>query len=120
MAAMGFCPSGRLFEAAACATPVITDWWEGLDSFFEPGREILIARSADEVTAALDLDTEERRQIGRRGRERALAHHSAQVRAGELVKIVRDYVGDRARGRTRQPHAAAGILERAASGRQPS
>ncbi len=43
MAAMGYCPSGRLFEAAACGTAVLSDWWTGLDSFFEPGAEILIA-----------------------------------------------------------------------------
>jgi spore maturation protein CgeB len=120
MAAMGFCPSGRLFEAAACGTPVVTDDWEGLDTFFEPGREILVARSADDVTAALDLDGETRRQIGRRARERTLAQHSAQVRAAELVQIVREHVGNRAGGRTGQPHAAAGVFERAAAGRQPS
>jgi spore maturation protein CgeB len=120
MAAMGFCPSGRLFEAAACGTPVVTDCWEGLETFFEPGREILVARDADDVTAALDLDSDERRQIGRRARERALSQHSAQVRAGELVKIVRDYVGDRSGGRSGQPHAAAGVFQRTAAGRQPS
>ena len=43
MAAMGWCPSGRLFEAAACGAAVLSDWWEGLDAFFEPGREILVA-----------------------------------------------------------------------------
>jgi spore maturation protein CgeB len=120
MAAMGFCPPGRLFEAAACGTPVVTDCWEGLETFFEPGREILVARDADDVTAALDLDSDERRQIGRRARERALSQHSAQVRAGELVKIVRDYVGDRSGGRSGQPHAAAGVFQRTAAGRQPS
>src|SRR5699024_4572270 len=49
MIATGFAPSVRLFEAAACATPVISDWWEGLDTFFEPGREILISRSPEET-----------------------------------------------------------------------
>ena len=44
MARMGWCPSGRLFEAAACGAPILSDWWEGLDAFFEPGREILVAR----------------------------------------------------------------------------
>ena len=42
MAEMGWCPSGRLFEAAACGAPMLTDAWEGLDAFFEPGREILV------------------------------------------------------------------------------
>jgi spore maturation protein CgeB len=120
MAAMGFCPSGRLFEAAACGTPVVTDWWEGLDYFFEPGTEIIVAREAEDTIAALDLDPDTRRRIGRRARERALTHHSAQVRAAELVKIVRDHVGNRSGGRTGQPHAAAGFFEGAASRRQPA
>jgi spore maturation protein CgeB len=120
MAAMGFCPSGRLFEAAACGTPVVTDWWEGLDTFFEPGREILVARGADDVTAALDLDGETRRQIGRRARERTLAHHSAQARADQLVQIVRDHVGDHSGRGAGQSHAAVGVFQRTAPGRQPS
>jgi spore maturation protein CgeB len=119
MAAMGSCPSGRLFEAAACGTPVVTDWWEGLDQFFEPGREILVARSADDVTAALDLDPEERRRIGCRARQRALAEHSAQVRANELVTIVRDHVGHHSGGGAGQSHAAARVFEGTAAGRQP-
>src|SRR5438045_2945372 len=53
MREMGWCPSGRLFEAAACGVPVISDWWEGLHEFFEPGSEILIASSTDEVVTAL-------------------------------------------------------------------
>ena len=53
MAAMGWCPSGRLFEAAACGAAVLSDTWEGLDQFFEPGREILTAGSADEAIDAL-------------------------------------------------------------------
>ena len=44
MAAMGYCPSGRLFEAAACGAPILSDGWEGLERFFRPGIEILIAR----------------------------------------------------------------------------
>ena len=44
MVRAGWSPSVRLFEAAACGVPVMSDWWEGLDAFFEPGREILIAR----------------------------------------------------------------------------
>jgi spore maturation protein CgeB len=118
MAAMGFCPSGRLFEAAACGTPVVTDCWEGLETFFEPGREVIVVRDTDDVTAALDLDGEERRQIGQRARQRALAQHTAQVRAAELVKIVRKHVGSHPGGRPGKPDAAAGVLERTAAGRQ--
>src|SRR3954470_18344581 len=59
MAEMGYCPSGRLFEAAACGTPILSDWWEGLDQFFESGREILLARTTDEAVAALEMSPEE-------------------------------------------------------------
>ncbi len=46
MARMGYAPSGRLFEAAACGTPIVSDWWEGFDQFFEPGKEIFsVSRS---------------------------------------------------------------------------
>ncbi|HVT06764.1 MAG TPA: glycosyltransferase, partial [Polyangia bacterium] len=55
MAAMGYCPSGRLFEAAACGATLISDVWEGLDAFFTPGEELLPARGPDDVLAALEL-----------------------------------------------------------------
>lgn len=85
---LGHCPSARLFEAAACAMPVICDWWRGLDEFFEPGRELLVVRNADDVLAALDLDDAELRRIGRNARERALACHTAGHRAQELIALV--------------------------------
>ncbi|HEU4960459.1 MAG TPA: glycosyltransferase [Sphingomonas sp.] len=89
MAAMGWCPSGRLFEAAACGTPVLSDWWEGLDAFFAPGSEILIAGDADAAVAALDRPAEELAGIGRAARERVLAEHRSDHRARELVELVR-------------------------------
>jgi spore maturation protein CgeB len=85
MARMGWCPSGRLFEAAACGAPIITDWWEGLDAFFEPGREIFVARSTEDVLAALALPATERDAIARRARERVLAEHTATQRAREMI-----------------------------------
>lgn len=88
MARMGWCPSPRLFEAAACAVPVITDWWEGIDAFFEPGSEIVIARTGEDVAAALDMGEGARTRMGRRARERALDEHSAEARAGELVSAL--------------------------------
>jgi spore maturation protein CgeB len=88
MAEMGFCPSGRLFEAAACGTAIVSDWWEGLDGFFTPGEEILIAHDTDAAVAALDLSDLERSAIGRRGRERALDCHTAAIRARELEKAI--------------------------------
>lgn len=85
MARMGYCPSGRLFEAAACGVPVLSDDWEGLERFFEPGREILVARSSEEAIAALDLEREELRRIGERARERTLAEHTAERRARAML-----------------------------------
>jgi spore maturation protein CgeB len=84
MAEMGYCPSGRLFEAAACGTPILSDWWEGLDLFFEPGREILVARDTDDAIAAMQLPEPELARIAQRARERTLAEHTAERRAQDL------------------------------------
>ena len=88
MAESGWCPSGRLFEAASCAAPVLSDWWEGLPSFFEPGNEILVVRSTEDVLAAIDLSDAELTRIGEAARERALADHTAERRAAELVELI--------------------------------
>lgn len=88
MAAMGWCPSGRLFEAAACGVPVLTDWWEGFDAFFAPGNEMLAARTTDEALAALALGSAELAAVARRARERTLAEHTAARRAAELVAAI--------------------------------
>ncbi len=91
MVAAGYAPSVRLFEAAACATPVVSDWWEGLDTFFVPGEEILIARSSEEALAVLrETPDPERRRIGERARQRVLAAHTAAHRADELAGYVRE------------------------------
>jgi spore maturation protein CgeB len=84
MAETGFCPSGRLFEAAACGAPILTDSWPGLEQFFEPGREILTASTTAEAMDALERSPEELRRIARLARERTLAEHSADARAAEL------------------------------------
>jgi spore maturation protein CgeB len=86
MAEMGWCPSGRLFEAAACGAAILTDDWDGLDAFFEPGREILVARSGDDTIAALGLSMIERREIAEAGRERVLAEHTSDRRAITMEK----------------------------------
>jgi spore maturation protein CgeB len=91
MIAAGYSPSVRLFEAAACGVPIISDPWEGLDSLFVPGSEILIARSGAEVLEYLnDLPEGERREIGRRGRARVLEAHTAAHRALELEGYARE------------------------------
>jgi spore maturation protein CgeB len=88
MAEMGWCPSGRLFEAAACGAPVLSDWWEGLDSFFEPGHEILLARTSEDAVAALDVAPQELARMARAARERALEQHTASARASQLETIL--------------------------------
>jgi spore maturation protein CgeB len=84
MARMGFCPSGRLFEAAACGVPILSDRWEGLDHFFEPGREILIASDTRDAIDAIGLSDADLRRIAARARERTLSEHTADHRAAEL------------------------------------
>jgi spore maturation protein CgeB len=88
MAALGHCPSARLFEAAACGVPVLSDDWEGLDRFFLPGEEILVARTADDVLGALELPPSALAEMGRRARERTLSAHTADHRAIELEQIL--------------------------------
>ena len=88
MASMGYCPSGRLFEAAACGTPIVSDSWEGLDEFFEPGEEILVAQQAADVTNALRLEEGELEEMASRGQQRVLAEHTARQRAEQLVSLV--------------------------------
>ena len=88
MAEMGWCPSGRLFEAAASGVPVISDWWEGLDAFFQPGHEILVARGADDVITALDLSEAERTHIAEAARARVLDAHTSEHRAAQFETIL--------------------------------
>ena len=88
MAETGYCPSGRLFEAAACGTPVISDAWDGLEEFFEPGRDILVASSASDVQESLKYDREQLRQMGKRARERVLAEHTSEHRCTELLSLL--------------------------------
>ncbi len=88
MASSGFCPSGRLFEAAACGTAVLSDRWEGLAAFFEPGREIFTAAGTEEAAEILSLPREEIRRVARAARERTLAEHTAERRAAEMVEML--------------------------------
>ena len=97
MIAAGYAPSVRLFEAAACATPIVSDWWEGLDTLFVPGEEILIARSSEEALRYVrETPDDERRQMGERARQRVLAEHTAAHRADELVAYVEEAASARA------------------------
>jgi spore maturation protein CgeB len=90
MAEMGWCPSGRIFEAAACGTPILSDNWDGLATFFEPGHEIIIANTTADARNALELDDRELRRIANAGRERALAEHTSECRVRELEILLAD------------------------------
>ena len=90
MAAMGYCPSGRLFEAAACGVPIVSDWWEGIEEFFEPATELLIARSAADSIAALELSPAELKRISAAARDRVLNEHTAAHRAAELETLFQE------------------------------
>jgi spore maturation protein CgeB len=87
--ALGHVPAARLFEAAGAGACVITDAWRGLDQFFEPGRELLVANEPAEVVEHLLMLSKERSvSIGKRAQERAIAEHSYAHRAAELAALV--------------------------------
>ena len=88
MARNGYCPSGRLFEAAACNTAVLSDNWAGLNEFFEPGREILTATTTDEALEALSKSPGELARIAHAARKRTLEEHTADVRVRQLEDIL--------------------------------
>jgi spore maturation protein CgeB len=90
MAQMGFCPSGRLFEAAACGVPVLSDTWKGLEQFFTPGEQILLADSTDVAISAIDSSTADLERIGRAARERVLDEHTSAKRARQLIQLLEE------------------------------
>lgn len=87
MADYGYCPSGRLFEAAACGVPLISDYFEGLETFFELGSELLCVSTAEEVVAALSLSDAELGRMALAARERVLAEDTAERRVDELERV---------------------------------
>ena len=100
MIAAGWSPSVRLFEAAACGTPILSDRWQGLDDLFAPGTEILLADSSDEAIAALASDGQ---AIGAAARARVLSAHTARHRAAELEA----YFSEASKGRPAPPRRAS-------------
>jgi spore maturation protein CgeB len=89
MVEAGYSPSVRLFEAAACGVPIISDPWPGLDAFFTPDREICVARSTREALQFVrDCSERERRAMAHRARLRVLGEHTAEHRAIELEEYV--------------------------------
>lgn len=95
MAQLGFCPSGRLFEATACGTAILSDTWEGIEQFFTPDSEILLARSTDEAVSLLRESPESLANVGRAARARTLAAHTGLHRAMEFVSHLDDAARER-------------------------
>ncbi|HEY0884843.1 MAG TPA: glycosyltransferase [Ramlibacter sp.] len=112
MIAAGWSPSVRLFEAAACGTAIISDRWAGIESLLVPGREILLADSADEVVAILgNVGEKERLNISVRARQRILREHTAAHRAEQLESYALDLLDRRARRRGRRSAASSTAAE---------
>jgi spore maturation protein CgeB len=132
MVEAGYAPSVRLFEAGACGVPVVSDYWEGLETLFEPGKEILIAESAEDTLRYLrDLPEQKGRTIGARARARVMAEHTPERRAAQLESYFQearanrqDYVltaSTRANGNRKYPRrTAAGGAAGATPGEIPS
>lgn len=98
MVAAGYSPSVRLFEAAACGVPIVSDTWPGIDSFFVPGEEILLAQSSEDVLRHLaELGEERRAAIAGRARARVLREHTASRRAQQLESFILTAPGPRRR-----------------------
>lgn len=89
MARYGFSPATRVFEAAGAGACIITDAWEGVELFLEPGKEILVAKDGAEVSEQLQhLRPEQARRIGKAAYARVLAEHTYQHRAAEVARIL--------------------------------
>ena len=89
MAGVGFSPPTRVFEAAGAGACLITDAWTGIETFFTPGTEILVASSAEEVVQALrSTEASRAAKIGERMRARALAEHTYAQRARQVDAIL--------------------------------
>ncbi|HEY4678088.1 MAG TPA: glycosyltransferase [Candidatus Angelobacter sp.] len=89
MVLAGYSPSVRLFEAAACGSAIASDNWPGLETFFTPGQEILLATGSDDIVRYVtSYDDSELRRIGQAARDRVLAAHTSEVRAREFEQAV--------------------------------
>lgn len=92
MVAAGWSPSVRLFEAAACGCPAISDWWPGLDDFFAPGKAIHVVQETRDVCAILaDTDQSHRTVIAKRARKSVLDAHTGTARALDLLNCLTNF-----------------------------
>ncbi|HEU5021865.1 MAG TPA: glycosyltransferase, partial [Bryobacteraceae bacterium] len=120
MKSAGYSPSVRLFEAGACGVPMISDWWDGLDSLFEPGREILISENAEDTLRYLrDLPENARLAMGQAARARILAAHTPAHRAEQLESYLKEahdnFAADAARRNGRRRPVPDGETHRLAA-----
>jgi len=113
MRALGFSPSVRLFEAAACGTPMLSDHWPGLETIFTPNSEIMVVSSPRDVTEILvSMPDETRRSIAERARRRMLRDHTPDHRAQQLEGYYREAIARRTRpARQAASHASSETLE---------
>lgn len=88
MVKCGYCPSARIFEAAACGVPIVSDRWKGMEQFLLPGEEIITVEKTEDALEALDMSEEQRRRISERARQRTLDEHTAFNRVAELEKMI--------------------------------
>jgi spore maturation protein CgeB len=108
MARMGYCPSGRFFEAAACGAPILSDNWEGIEQFFAPGTEILIAETTREAMDAIACSDQQLARIATAAHERVMDCHTAHHRARQLERILENAAP---RGGVQDAAAQSGVLE---------
>ena len=116
----GYCPNVRLFEAAACGTPIISDYWPGLEDFFKLGSEVLLAHSAaDNLLYLKEYPEEHRVRLGERARDRVLTEHTADQRALEFENYVLEALAQRATVEESRSRvlASTSVLAGAAAGR---
>lgn len=102
MISAGWSPSVRLFEAAACATPVISDRWDGLDRLFEPGHEIFLADSSEDVVKLLE-NSPSADEVGNAARRRVLAEDTSDHRAAQLERFLEEAAARRFRRTSTNP-----------------
>jgi spore maturation protein CgeB len=102
MATYGYCPSGRVFEAAACGTPIVSDAWPGIEEFFRDGEEIFLAERFGDVMSAMQRSDMELVRVARRARQRTLDEHTGDRRATQLLQYF-----EQARAARPERHAEA-------------
>jgi spore maturation protein CgeB len=113
----GFSPSVRLFEAAAAGVPVISDYWYGLDEYFSIGKEILVAKTAEDSLRFLrDLSESVRLSIAEAARRRVLREHTSERRAIDLERYIKEWHDNASAGAARRHRCDREMSGRLAAG----